>query len=184
MLDMLHLNYSLAFFIVLGTVKGVTELYAGMSKHKGEKHSSRMMSVFFLIIGFGTPVMIVMEIVILGNILPLMVMIPLAVVALILQVARILTIRALGRFYSVDVCIFEDHKLVIKGPYKYFRHPIYIIALVDYLVYPLACGAYFTAMATGISGWTVTLIRRHQEEKVLMGKFGKKYVEYKKRTIF
>jgi protein-S-isoprenylcysteine O-methyltransferase Ste14 len=35
------------------------------------------------------------------------------------------SVMVLGRQFSVDVTIQDDHKLVTKGPYKYIRHPRY-----------------------------------------------------------
>jgi protein-S-isoprenylcysteine O-methyltransferase Ste14 len=181
---MLHINYTLGFFIVLGTVKIVAEMYAVMNRRKGVKHTSQAISKLFIVMGFATPVVILVEIVIFGHLLPLFVTVPIALVFMGLQIARVVAVRTLGRFYSVDVRVFNDHKIVKKGIYKYFRHPLYLIGLFDYPLFPLACGAYMSSIVLGLSGWILILVRRHKEEKVLIEEFGNEYLEYKKETFF
>lgn len=180
----LHFNYTFVIFIILALAKTSVELYAGSRKRRATRGASHSLSIAFLIIGFGTPVFIFSEIVILGHLLPLWVCIVLAIISILLQLCRFLTLRTLGKFFTVDVCVFNDHRLIKAGPYKYIRHPLYLIGLFDYPIYPLACGAYLTAIIMGIAGWIVVFMRRREEEKVLLEKFGKEYIEYKKQTWF
>ncbi|CCM02171.1 uncharacterized protein FIBRA_04249 [Fibroporia radiculosa] len=43
---------------------------------------------------------------------------------------RVLCYRALGRLFTYEVAIRDDHKLVTSGPYAYIRHPSYTTGLM------------------------------------------------------
>jgi protein-S-isoprenylcysteine O-methyltransferase Ste14 len=43
---------------------------------------------------------------------------------------RWLSYRALGRFFTYELTIKEDHKLITTGPYAYVRHPGYSAILL------------------------------------------------------
>ena len=43
------------------------------------------------------------------------------------------SIGYLGRFFTVDVSISAEHKLIDAGPYRYVRHPSYTGALLAFL---------------------------------------------------
>ena len=184
MLDDPHLELNIIIFAILSIGNLSTEMYAASRRSKGLKNSSQLFSLLFGIIGRMTPVFIVLELVFLSTGLPPIVVLPLAIGYLGTRLARILTIKNLGKFYSVHVCVFKEHKLIKTGIYKYFRHPIYLIGLISYPLFPLACGAYYTAIVMGIMGWIVIFIRRHEEEKILIGEFGEEYIEYRKKTFF
>src|SRR5947208_10085555 len=75
------------------------------------------------------------------------------VAGLILRWCAIIT---LGRFFTVDVAIEKDHKLVERGPFRVVRHPSYTGVLLAFLgfagslvngaallVILLLCGAAF-----------------------------------------
>src|SRR5690625_7650695 len=45
----------------------------------------------------------------------------------LLQIARVWCITSLGRFWNTKIIILPSELLVEKGPYKYVKHPNYII---------------------------------------------------------
>ena len=52
-------------------------------------------------------------------------------------IIRWISIIHLGRFFTVNVAIAEDHQLVTTGPYRYARHPSYTGTLLIFLGYGL-----------------------------------------------
>lgn len=95
-----------------------------------------------------------------------------------------LSLITLGRSYSPLLEVPEDRKLIQSGIYKYVRHPMYlglVLGLIGFqFIQPNAIG-----IATTV-GMILTVLgcRIPQEEKELIKKFGQKYIDYKKHTIF
>ncbi|MEP7072434.1 MAG: isoprenylcysteine carboxylmethyltransferase family protein [Verrucomicrobiota bacterium] len=97
-------------------------------------------------------------------------------------IIRWVAILHLGRFFTVDVAIAQDHRLITTGPYRYVRHLSYTDALLVFLGFSL-CTLNFYAMAAiliPISG--AFLWRIHVEETALRATFGNQYREYATRT--
>lgn len=87
----------------------------------------------------------------------------------------------LGKQFSVNVTIQEDHQLLTSGPYKYIRHPRYLGILV-----------FFTGISLTFRSWislvlvililAVLLWRIHDEEKILKKEFNEKWEIYCKSS--
>lgn len=87
----------------------------------------------------------------------------------------------LGRFYSEAVRIRPDHKLIMNGPYRFVRHPIYLSVILFTFCPPVILGSiygFFIALAI----IPMLLHRISIEEKFLVSKFGEEYLEYAQRT--
>lgn len=89
----------------------------------------------------------------------------------------------IGRQWSADVTIREDHKLIATGPYARIRHPIYTGMLLAMLGTALIVGEYrgLAAVALVAIGFWV---KARREEKFLEGEFGPAYEEHRRRTGF
>ncbi len=87
----------------------------------------------------------------------------------------------LGRNWSGYVTYKKDHELVTGGPYKFVRHPIYTGAILmvigTFLYYPNIFVLSFL-----ISWSTMFMIRTKEEEKIMIKLFGKRYLDYMKKT--
>jgi protein-S-isoprenylcysteine O-methyltransferase Ste14 len=89
--------------------------------------------------------------------------------------------RCLGRNWSGEVSVRQDHRLVRSGPYRFVRHPIYAAMLGMYLG---------TALVSGrLHGLTALLLvavayarKIPLEERTLLGNFGPAYEEYRQRS--
>ena len=97
-------------------------------------------------------------------------------------VVRQWAIAVLGRFFSLTVRVAEDHRVVVKGPYRLVRHPSYTGVLITFIGLALAVqssGALLALLAVfGVSyGY-----RMRVEERVLLSALGQDYAEYMKRT--
>ena len=74
---------------------------------------------------------------------------PLLAVFAGLQPLRIWTFRALGAFATTRVITGPGAERVRRGPYRFLRHPSYMIAACEVFVLPLALGMPVVALVFG-----------------------------------
>lgn len=88
-------------------------------------------------------------------------------------------VMQLGRF-NITPEIHQNSRMVIKGPYKYIRHPMYASVLLITLAWVLN---YLTLFRFGI--WFVLLIDlllKLRFEERLLAEHYERYQDYRKRT--
>ncbi|MBS4176618.1 isoprenylcysteine carboxyl methyltransferase family protein [Lederbergia citrea] len=85
----------------------------------------------------------------------------------IVQIGRIWVIATLGKFWNTKIIVLPGIKVVAKGPFKYVKHPNYIIVTIELLVIPLMFNAYLTAALFFILNQLILAIRIPAEEKAL-----------------
>lgn len=91
---------------------------------------------------------------------------------------RYLSLKQLREFYSEEVVLIKNQRLIKDGIYAHLRHPAYSGLLLLGLAVPLICSDY-----GGILGFIVFLVstvfyRIRIEEKFLIEKFGDEYEQY------
>lgn len=87
----------------------------------------------------------------------------------------------LGRNWSAVVQVKRDHELIVRGPYRWVRHPIYTGLLMAFLGTALAIGEWRALLAVAIvagSFW----IKLRLEERWMREQFGETYVAYMARV--
>ncbi|MCP3926496.1 MAG: isoprenylcysteine carboxylmethyltransferase family protein [Desulfobacterales bacterium] len=87
----------------------------------------------------------------------------------------------LNENFTYTVQIREDHKLVKTGIYSIVRHPAYLGTFLTMIGITLMFGVYLGFLLMLICS-PFTLIRIHNEEKLLIGYFGDDYISYKNTT--
>lgn len=75
----------------------------------------------------------------------------------------------------------EQHTLVVSGPYRWVRHPLYTIGSSLFLAFAVMADNWFIAIL-GILTFILMAIRTPKEEANLIEKFGDEYRAYMKRT--
>ncbi|HEX4665187.1 MAG TPA: isoprenylcysteine carboxylmethyltransferase family protein [Chthoniobacterales bacterium] len=88
----------------------------------------------------------------------------------------------LGRFFTINVAIAEDHELITAGLYGYVRHPSYTGTLLIFLGFGLCMLNIFSLAALFLPISTAFLWRMHVEEEALYQAFGRAYEAYAART--
>ncbi|WP_019378419.1 isoprenylcysteine carboxylmethyltransferase family protein [Virgibacillus halodenitrificans] len=84
------------------------------------------------------------------------------------QLIRVWCIRSLGKFWNTKIIISPEFSLVKKGPYKYVKHPNYIIVGIELFIIPLLFGAYLTAVIFPILHVLLLFIRIPVENRALV----------------
>ena len=97
-------------------------------------------------------------------------------------ILRLAVIISLGRFFTVDVTIRQNHQLKKNGFYKYLRHPSYSASLLSFIGLGIFLNNWISLLLIVVAMLTVFIIRITIEEKILMEQFGSDYIEYKKTT--
>jgi len=89
--------------------------------------------------------------------------------------------RHLGRNWSGEITIKQEHQLIQTGPYRHLRHPIYTGLLTMYVGMTIATGEWLglLGLAVGLMAyWRKTRI----EEATLSAAFGAEYETYRADT--
>jgi protein-S-isoprenylcysteine O-methyltransferase Ste14 len=101
------------------------------------------------------------------------------IAGLIIRWIAILTLR---RYFTVNVNISSDHKIIEYGIYRYLRHPSYAGSILSFLGLGLAFCNWLSILVLVIPVVAAYMYRIHVEEAALVGAFGDAYREYAKRT--
>lgn len=88
-------------------------------------------------------------------------------VFLVLQAARIWVIASLGPYWTTRIITPKTAPLVRRGPYRYVRHPNYVIVAGEILVLPLVFGELWVAVAFSVLNAVVLAWRIREEEAAL-----------------
>lgn len=97
-------------------------------------------------------------------------------------IVRWTAIMHLGRFFTVNVAIAEDHRLITTGPYRYVRHPSYAGSLLIFLGFGLCTLNYYSLAVIFLPVCVAFLWRIRVEEEALRGAFGERYDSYARST--
>ncbi len=85
----------------------------------------------------------------------------------LLQLGRLWVIASLGRCWTTRVIVVPGAPLIMRGPYRFIRHPNYLIVALEIPVLPLAFGAWQIALAFGLANLALLAQRMRIEERAL-----------------
>jgi protein-S-isoprenylcysteine O-methyltransferase Ste14 len=85
--------------------------------------------------------------------------------------------KHLGKQFSVEVTIQEDHELIRSGPYKIIRHPRYLGIVMLFLGISLTFRSYLAILVV-IALLFVLIWRVSAEESLMRQEFGAEWDEY------
>jgi methyltransferase len=92
--------------------------------------------------------------------------IPLALFLLV-QPLRYWAIFSLGEYWNTRVLVVSGTRLVRRGPYRYLRHPNYVVVFVEIATFPLIFGAWVTALIFSILNAALLYVRIREENRAL-----------------
>ncbi|HUC61480.1 MAG TPA: isoprenylcysteine carboxylmethyltransferase family protein [Alphaproteobacteria bacterium] len=90
----------------------------------------------------------------------------------LLLVARIWTMASLGRFWTVRVITLPAAPLVKRGPYRWLRHPNYLVVIGEVAILPLALGTWRLALLFSILNLALVAARIRVEDAALAPRRG------------
>lgn len=88
----------------------------------------------------------------------------------------------LGRFFTVNVAIARDHRVVDDGPYRFIRHPSYTGGLLAVFGFCLTFDNLASLLIIFVPVCAITLWRIHVEETALLTALGEPYRQYMQKT--
>ncbi|MFP7297905.1 isoprenylcysteine carboxyl methyltransferase family protein [Neobacillus niacini] len=83
------------------------------------------------------------------------------------QLIRVWAISSLGHYWNTKIIVLPKVDVVRKGPYKFIKHPNYLVVSIELLVVPLMFGAYITASLFTLLNILMLSIRIPAEEEAL-----------------
>lgn len=95
---------------------------------------------------------------------------------------RVWAVRCLSRFFTVDVAIHRDHRLIRSGPYRWVRHPSYSGLLLSFVGLAIGMSNAVSALVLLLPIAAVFVRRIRVEERALIEAFPQEYPEYCART--
>ncbi|WP_174733948.1 isoprenylcysteine carboxyl methyltransferase family protein [Mesobacillus harenae] len=94
---------------------------------------------------------------------------------LLTQGARVWALTSLGKFWNTKIIVLPNAEVVAKGPYRFIKHPNYVIVALEFIIIPFMFKAYITAITFSILNLMILSIRIPEEERAL-----KTLTEYEK----
>lgn len=85
----------------------------------------------------------------------------------LLQALRVWTLRTLGARWTTRIIVVPNESLVARGPYRFVRHPNYVVVIGEIAVLPLVFGLWPTALIFSILNALMLTVRIRAENKAL-----------------
>jgi len=98
------------------------------------------------------------------------------------MVIRWTAIHQLRHFFTINVAIQQDHRLITDGWYRILRHPAYLGGILTFIGCGISYGNLISGLVIPVPYILLILNRIEVEEVVLEGEFGDEYRDMEKRT--
>jgi protein-S-isoprenylcysteine O-methyltransferase Ste14 len=95
---------------------------------------------------------------------------------------RFLSVLTLGKYFTRDIGIPVEKRLVTDGLYRRIRHPSYTGEIISFLGVGVVFQHMPASLFIALLPITAFIYRALVEEKILLQEFGQSYAEYKKKT--
>ena len=91
---------------------------------------------------------------------------------ILLQLARLWIVATLGPFWTTRIITLPDAPLIRHGPYRFLRHPNYLVVIGEIALLPLAFGAWRIAVVFSLLNLALLAWRRRVEDAALAPRRG------------
>ncbi len=102
----------------------------------------------------------------------------LALVALVVSAWAFVSIPTV----STGHYVLKAQPVVQKGPYRWFRHPIYLGVFLIWLALALAFGSVFTFLLAALYVFPAYMLYMRSEEQMMAASYGAEYTSYCRKT--
>jgi methyltransferase len=86
---------------------------------------------------------------------------------LVLQPIRFWVIASLGERWTTRILVIPGEPLVRAGPYRFLRHPNYIVVIIEVALLPIAFGLFVFAIIFSVANAVLLAWRIRVEERAL-----------------
>lgn len=93
--------------------------------------------------------------------------IPLLVLYFLLLGFKAWAILSLGKFWNTKIFHITGYPLVKKGPYRFMKHPNYVIVIAEIALIPLIFHLYITAIVFSVLNGVMLYVRIREENEAL-----------------
>jgi methyltransferase len=88
-------------------------------------------------------------------------------VFILLQAGRIWVVASLGRRWTTRIVVMPRAVPIARGPYRFLRHPNYLIVILEIAVVPLALGLPLFTLVFSLANAALLAYRVHVENAAL-----------------
>jgi protein-S-isoprenylcysteine O-methyltransferase Ste14 len=88
----------------------------------------------------------------------------------------------LGRFYTFAIGLSENHRVLVEGPYRFVRHPLYLGTFLIVIGFLLLTQSWSTLWFLTLPTVLVYSLRLVKEDAYLIQELGSEYQSYASRT--
>ncbi len=92
---------------------------------------------------------------------------PALIAAVLLQFLRYWVISTLGPYWTTRIITVPDAPLVRRGPYRFLKHPNYVVVVLEIAIVPLIFAAWEIALVFSVLNAVVLTIRIRAENAAL-----------------
>ena len=92
---------------------------------------------------------------------------PLIALFVLLQLGRLWVLGTLGRRWTTRIIVLPGAPLVARGPFRFVKHPNYLVVAAEIAVLPLAFGLWEVALIFSLLNAAVLAIRIRAENGAL-----------------
>lgn len=86
---------------------------------------------------------------------------------ILLQLGRVWVLATLGPRWTTRIIVVPGERLVARGPFRFVRHPNYLVVAGEIATLPLAFGLWEVALLSSLLNAAVLAIRIRAEERAL-----------------
>lgn len=98
---------------------------------------------------------------------PVSVAVPWLAVYLAIQILRVWVMASLGRYWTTRIIVAPQAPLIRTGPYRFLRHPNYVVVVAEIIVLPMVFGAWQIAALFTVLNAIALWIRIRAENQAL-----------------
>ncbi len=92
---------------------------------------------------------------------------PMVVAHVLVELARVWVMTSLGPYWTTRIITVPDAPLIARGPYRFVRHPNYVVVTIEIALLPVALGAWWIALLFSILNALMLRVRIAAENEAL-----------------
>jgi methyltransferase len=93
--------------------------------------------------------------------------IPFLLLFLLIEAGRVWVLRTLGNRWTTRIIVVPGEELVATGPYRFVRHPNYLVVVGEIAVLPLVFGLWDVAIIFSLLNAVILTVRIRAENRAL-----------------